>query len=225
MTLDPLGYYYLLFANEPAARAYLDNMIRLHKISRVSGSMRDPFLTHAHKHLLRPGEDLKSLIKGFTLLPTSGRLSLRLLGKPYTPHISNIVKYGGLKSLAEKENKAENMVLLWSEEGNWSEFEVRDALGEDGKRRNLPWKLMGLERDIVSLSRDQKIEDEENADDTVGSQRSKTYRRPARYTIAFKDRHEARRFVREWHRRPFPGRKGRIGEGEEPPTMNVEILW
>ena len=226
-TLEPLGYYFILFTNESAARAYLDNMIRLHRIARTSGSMRDPFLPSAQRYLLRTGENLKQILKSFSLIPTHSRLSLRLLGKPHTPHVANVVKYGGIEALATRRAKTENMVLLWSDTGRFSQWELREALAQDGKRRNLHWMLAGQDNSITKVGRGQRTKDEDDGEEGEGSdaQGNKDYKDFPRYTIAFKDKHEARRFVREWHRTTFPLPRAHNYEEEEPPIVNAEILW
>jgi len=171
---------------------------------------------------------LKQLLLGFSLIPTQGRLSLRLMGKPHTPHVANVIKYGGVGSIAAQRRKAEDMVLLWMDTAQISHEDLVQALKHDGKSRNLLWKLAGTENDIVKLSKDQLIQAGEGSleggEPGVVPKRS-LYRAPSRYSITFKDRYEARRFVREWHRRPFPLQKGHKPNGEEPPIMNVEILW
>ena len=48
---------------------------------------------------------------------------------------------------------------------------------------------------------------------------------PGRYVLSFTDRHEARRFVREWHKRPCPLQpQYKLGD-EPPPLANAEIVW
>jgi hypothetical protein len=140
-----------------------------------------------------------------------------------------MIKDGGHASILKYQSKAEAMVLISSDTGRFTPHDLRDALGADGKRRNLQWRLAGGESDITGLHNDQLVEDE-SATDLLdgGEQRSpqkRTFRGPPRYVIAFKDRHEARRFVREWHRRPFPLQREHNLGNEPPPIVNAQILW
>ena len=45
-----------------------------------------------------------------------------------------------------------------------------------------------------------------------------------RWIVRLGDENEARRFVRAWHRRPFPLLDDEV-RGEKPPVVNAEFLW
>lgn len=47
-----------------------------------------------------------------------------------------------------------------------------------------------------------------------------------RWTIAFEDENEPRRFVRRWHLRPFPeADKERGRRGDHAPVVHAEFMW
>jgi len=175
--------------------------------------------------MLRDGEDIQKLVKSFTLVPPYSRLFLRMPSKPYKPAMLRLLDQGGPGAIAARKSKAENMVLITSDTGAVHYNELLRAIREDGKRRNLHWKL-ALRNDPLVQLKDNSVVDEME-EETSGSPKlkQKTLRPPARYVLSFKDRHEARRFVREWHKRSMPeNKKPKPGE-ELPPIVNAEILW
>jgi hypothetical protein len=137
-------------------------------------------------------------------------------------------------AIAGRQRQAEDMVLFSLDMGHLTHYDLATALSDDGKRRNLHWKLAGGKEDIVRLNNNQEVDDkmleegwnQDSADgETSRSAKKRQVRRPARYIISFKDPHEARRFVREWHRRPFPVQREHSPGDEPPPIVNAEILW
>lgn len=221
-TLEPLDHYFILFSNEYTARAYLDNIFRLHRLAETStrdqmslGNIALP------PGFLKDGEDVQAIIKNFSLAPAHTKLSMRFIEKPYKPGMLRLLSDGGPAAIASNKSKAENMVLFYTDYGRVSSIDIMEAIYDDGRSRNLMWKLVtGTgEREIVALE-DSKTSELNN--DVI------MMRQPKRYVISFTDRHEARRFVREWHRRPFPTSRKTIKplNSEEPaPTINAEILW
>lgn len=176
---------------------------------------------------IRNGEDVHAIVQAFTLVPTSQTdVSIRMLKRPFVPAIARIINDGGYPAIANRQSKAENLVLLSVDQYRPTMQGVRDALAADGKVRGLPWKLCGNEGEIVRL-------DTLKAEPGIQSLRAENHegnfkiRRivPPKWLISFKDSQEAHRFVRSWHRHPFPMQRGRSIEGEMPPVMNAEILW
>ncbi|RFU34451.1 hypothetical protein B7463_g1840, partial [Scytalidium lignicola] len=226
-TLEPLGYYFILFSSDAAARAYLDQMLQLHKLARTHTrkSMESPL--PPPPGYLKNGEDLHALLRGFTLIPASQeRPSLRMLFPPFRPAVNKMVKYGGPAEIAARQNDSEHMVLFSVDKGNLHPSDISDALGADGRRRNLPWKLTGREKGIRRIDIRQSEEHLlSERDDVNTGGRKRIFQTPWKYVLSFKDGHEARRFVREWHRRPFPVPEERSPKDEPPPIVNAEILW
>ena len=138
---------------------------------------------------------------------------------------------------AGRREKEEATVLLVTETGRFSEADILDAIQKDVKRRNLEWRLAGGRRDVERLNESVAIrpgaspgengEGEEEEVEALLAQEGKAKtltgqaRFRSRFVIAFKDRNEARRFVREWHRMPLP-----VGIGKrQPPMVDVSMLW
>lgn len=227
-TLEPLGTYFIIFSSDEAARAYLDQTIHLHRLARVnSGSLQSATLPPPPGYL-RPGEDVKTALRTFSLVPGHGKLSISLATRPFKPSILQMLNEGGTAGIARLQTKGEGMVRFSVDIGQISYSELKTAIRDDGKRRNLLWDLN--EDWFSSLARNQQ---DDVTEDLLGDSTSDTdqlatkraYRAPARYVLSFRDRYEARRFVREWHRRPFPTKK-EVGLGDElPPIVNAEIMW
>jgi hypothetical protein len=125
------------------------------------------------------------------------------------------------------------MVLLSFDRGAITIHDLRMVLGDDGRLRNLQWNLAGGEGEIFKLDAAQSDDEEpgEDVEDPSGEleaepePKKRPFPTPARYIISFKDRCEARRFVREWHRRPFPTLRERNPGDESPPIAKAELLW
>jgi len=139
--------------------------------------------------------------------------------------VQALINNGGPAAITKRESEAEDMVLLSIDGGRVSSTDLRAMIDSDRKRRNQLWRLAG-NGEIVSL--------EAEEDRGVGGDRVKRLRawnyfgsKAGRFILSFVDRHEARRFVRDWHRRPFPPElvSSVDGLGGEMPIVNAEILW
>jgi hypothetical protein len=228
-TLEKLGHYYILCSNDAAARAYQDRTNKLLKLAKSRKIMEDSGVPIPPGYL-ENGEDPMRLLQGFSLVPAHGRVSMRILRKPYKPSVIRLLKEGGDAARIAKESKAGEMVIFSVDIGHITQDELEEALKDDGRRRNLHWRL-GREEEshIVKLTyghgREEPGEGIEGPIEAYRARKKEEYRRPSRYVISFRDRNEARRFVREWHRRPFPLRR-KHNPGDEPiPIVNAEILW
>ena len=221
-TLEPLGYYFILFSSDSAARLYLDQTIRLHRLSKsYVGSLAASTLPPP-PGLIRDGEDPNMTVKSFTLVPGHGRLSLRLINRPYKPGMIRMLSGGGTHGISSRQNKGEGLVLFSLDIGTVRIRDLRNIIGWDGKRRNLHWILADDPITRIEGSQ-QEIEDYETSDEMVP--KKSIFRGPSKYMIAFKDRNEARRFVREWHHRPLPLQRKHSPGDEAPPIVNAQILW
>ncbi|KAL5331683.1 hypothetical protein ACEPPN_001219 [Leptodophora sp. 'Broadleaf-Isolate-01'] len=211
ITLEPLGQYFLLFSSLAAARLYLDKTLRLLALTTSSEYFARPSARS------REGEDLEAVKRNFTLVPVGGKLSLRLLKPPYSKGLQWMIDAGGPAPLVARQSKSQNIVLISTDRGHIKPHELENAIMDDGKRRNLHWKLVG--------ARDEAIVQLNTKGSSSGEDVVSRYRGPARYTVSFKDSNEARRFAREWHRRPFPSRRSPQPGDDAPPIVNAEILW
>jgi hypothetical protein len=202
----------------------MDRIIRLHRISKTwtPTSITSPL--PPPPGYLKDGEDLYGLMQAFTLIPSAQRsVSIRMLKKPFRPGMQRMIAEGGHPLIAARQSKSEDMVLFSLDKGHVGIYELRTALGRDGKERNLQWNLLPGDDDIVKLDGTKADVAEAELDDQDSRKRKK--RQPPRFIISFKDQQEARRFVRAWHKRPFPLTQERRLEDETPPIVNAELLW
>ncbi|KAH8667547.1 hypothetical protein BGZ60DRAFT_431775 [Tricladium varicosporioides] len=224
-TLQKLDRYYILFSTPAAANRYLSNIIQLHQLARTSvqnGNAHDGLALPPG--FLKHGEDVRGVLKGFSVVPPFTKLSCRLVSHPYPLPLQRLLENGGPAILArDKQSKMEEKVLFYTDTVAYGDLTLDTLyyrIKEDGRRRNLHWKLAGGKEDIHVL----KEGHDQGSDEDHGTS-LKVNRTPTRYVIPFTDRHEARRFVREWHRRELPLKKVYRPEDEPPPLVNAEVLW
>ena len=215
-SLEPLGVYFIFFSSESAAQAYLDQTIHLHRLAEANSVGLRAATLPPPPGLFPRGEDSQEAAKTFSLVPSQSTLCMRFARQPLNPLFQEMLRNGGLASMAKFQHLGEGKVLLSVDKGQIRLFELRAAIQQDGKNRNLHWALAEDENGVEgiwALANNQPDEPVEG------------YRAPPRYVLSFKDRYEARRFVREWHRRPFPIVMA-TGEGDErKPMVNAQIMW
>ncbi|KAM0153225.1 hypothetical protein ACHAPG_007191 [Botrytis cinerea] len=243
-TLESLGHYFILFSSRAAALAYFHRTIELHTLSRTHSpnSIPLPFQTsnRSSRSPDRPPStlphsptELQNLLKNFTLVPPYTRLSLRILQKPYRPAMTTLLATGAPTTLTQSRSQSHAidtvLFTLNIPSIGLSSWGLREILEADGKRRNLHWRfaqsgaIVRVGEKIDSATGSEKVEIGYRGENIIG--RKKAYNTSGRYIISFMDRAEARRFVREWHKRPCPLQK-EYKEGDEPPPIaNVEIMW
>lgn len=212
----------ILFSSENSARDYLKQVLRLHKLSRLKNNAESsifPVLTDD----LCEGEDLDVLLKSFSLVPGYGRLTIKLLRRPYKPRYSQILRRGGPLGILKHKSMTEHLVLFSLDVGKISLDDLRDFLNHDGKRRNLSWKLAGGYDAIMET---QQHEDPESNVPVKDFKEKKQWLRPSSYVLPFAGEYEARRFVREWHRRQFPLRQQKQSSHDNHiSVINAELMW
>lgn len=123
--------------------------------------------------------------------------------------------------------------------------QVQQLITRDGRHRGMAWALLNGRDSIQQIdpssssSKDSGDEDDDDpdTDEPAGMEREgvpgdrqafRDYARRIRirWTIAFEDENEARRFVRRWHLRPFPeADRERVRRGDHAPLVHAEFLW
>ncbi|RDW77026.1 hypothetical protein BP6252_05079 [Coleophoma cylindrospora] len=215
-TLEPLDHYFLLFETAAAARAYGEQVRHLHRLARMGSAISTLPLPPG---FLREGEDVHEVVKGFTLVPAALDVaSIKLVDEPYKPALVRLMEDGGPAVLKANKTGAEEKVLFSLNWGQVTESELKFVIGEDGRKRNLQWQLAGGASEFLDLNSTEKSSRRRAASMSL---------RPARYLISLKDRDEARRFVREWHSRPFPlpYKAGKHATERGEPIVNAQIVW
>ncbi|RKF74551.1 hypothetical protein GcM1_239132 [Golovinomyces cichoracearum] len=116
-TLRCIGSYLILFSTENSARAYLEQIMRLHKLSRMK-EKSDKLMLPVKSDDLYKGENVDSLLKSFSLVPGYSRLYLKPLKRPFKTRISNILRNDGPVGKIRLSTKTDNLVLLYLDIGN-----------------------------------------------------------------------------------------------------------
>jgi hypothetical protein len=193
--------------------------MRIHKLGRSHGGSL-PFIPPV-PGILKKGEDAKELLRGFSVLPRQNKLSMRLLRRPYRPHVKRLLSQGGPSAMA---NKGDSLVLLSVDERSVSYNDILYAIKDDGRQRNMHWKFSGQKSTDIT-----RLGTEHTATGNIIGENSPTSHNKAsrKYILSMKDTHEARRFVRDWHRRSIlVAAKDHGGSGQERLAMvNAELLW
>jgi len=225
-TLEPQGHYFILFTHAAAATAYIQEAKRLHALARTTAGSLEASNLPPPPGLLRQNEELSKMLNSFSMVPGPVPLEIGPVAQPYTKAMVSMLTAGGHYFLSRLQSNGEGTVLFSVDVGLIGLAELEEAIYQDGLRRNIFWRLVDEEA-IVPMYR--KPENDTDVREAMGAEPGAhtTYRRPARYILSFVDQQEARRFVRDWHKRPFPrGRSHRRTVGEvAPPMVNTQIMW
>ncbi len=173
---------------------------------------------------MNEGEDLETVLKGYTLVPGYSKLRLSELNPPYGPALQKTLKYGGPVAAASQKAKSEHLVLFTADVGLLSKYDVIGLLQRDGKWRNLHWSVAGGTTNVFQVDESKSEADEERK----AKEKEKDLKQrfvPRRYVIPFTSEQEARRFVRAWHRKPFPPSQTSRGQEALPQIANAELIW
>ena len=185
------------------------------------------------------GEDVHNLLQNYTLLPASQKLSLISLFPPYSVGIQRLLEHRGYPELTSPKDKTGRCVLFWVEGFVPTIMQVQQLIRRDSKARGLAWALLDGKYSIQQLEPDAGPDLEVEEEDRKGMERHHAnseragqdffdyYRRTLiRWTIAFQDENEARRFVRRWHLRPFSEVfTDREHKGDVKPLVHAEFMW
>ncbi|KAI9873839.1 MAG: hypothetical protein M1830_010545 [Pleopsidium flavum] len=234
VTMHAVGHYMLLFPSPASAHAYQEHLVHLHRTARTHTprSVQSPIAPPPG--YLVEGEDVYQLLQEYALVPASQRLSLKVLVPPYSTMVRSVVEKGGYGPVVDGEGEGRDKVLFWVDGFRPSMFLLREVIARDGRDRGLGWELGGggitklVEAPVAAAAAAAAsgADVEGGGEDEGEGESSRQTRRVAgRWVIRFKDEAEARRFVRSWHRRPFPLHRDSAVYGEPPPLANAEFLW
>lgn len=218
-TLEPAGRYYMLFPNPAYARTYQNHVIRLHRIAKTytPTSIESPL--PLQPGVVIEGEDAYNLLQDYSLCPPSQRIQLRLLPPLYSAGVKQVLDQRGYRPLLGETNKTGRSVLFWVDGQQLPTSVIKHTIAADGRDRGLAW----------DISIDRLDTSGNAANDSEGSTSTETdelaefgARRhvPSRWIMSFANENESRRFIRAWHRRPFP-----LARGESPAFVQAEFIW
>lgn len=225
-TLQQSGHYFLLFPNPAYARAFQGHVISLHRIARTHTPTSIESPIRPPPGMLMDGEDVYGILQSYALCPPSQKISLKVLFPPYSSSMKKLLNQRGYNQIVSPDDKTGRSVLVWVEGYQPTLYGIQSMIHADGRNRGLAWGLANSQKPIVKVN-ESNIQTSES--DGAGSlrdedelQRQRLY---PRYIASFVDENEARRFIRAWHRRPFPLQGENVAIGEPLPLVHAELLW
>lgn len=224
-TLEPSGYYFLLFPNPAYARAYQSHVVALHRISRTHTPTSVESPMSPPPGMVLQGEDVYTVLQNYTLCPPSQTISLKIRFPPYSSGMKRLLDQRGYSQLNRLGDKSCSSVLFWVNGYQLTSDQIQRMIHCDGQHRGLDWNLASgkpIEKtDNAELGADELQEDPFLQNSTLHNPRSPY----PRYLIPFIDENEARRFVRAWHRMKLPINEEKMADGEPWPIVHAEFLW
>lgn len=214
-----MNHYFLLFPNPSYARTYQNYIVKLHNVAQ----------THTPKSLESPlpppagtivgGEDVYNLLQDYALCPSSQNISLISLFAPYKASVKYLIDHQGYPQLWHPIDRAGRAVLFWVEDLHPTASAIRSAIDQDSRDRGLPWATRG-NRYVEKYNSSVALTEGSERQDRTGAPSNSS----VRWIITLNDEDEARRFVRAWHKRPFP-LPSDYARGEVTPIVNAQYLW
>lgn len=196
--------------------------------------------------MLVKGQDVYSLLQDYTLVPPSQQLPLRALTPPppLSSNLLRLLRNKGYPEITQPQDKTGKSVLFWVEGFVPTIEQVQQLILRDGRARGMAWALTDGKDSIQQLDpKESRSIPNSNTEDNDNDENAADWEREAerregpgfrdyvkrtriRWTIAFEDENEARRFVRRWHLRAFSEAFGeRVHRGDHRPLCHVEFLW
>ncbi|KAL8656017.1 MAG: hypothetical protein Q9226_002821, partial [Calogaya cf. arnoldii] len=221
-TFQQTNSYFLLFPNPAYARTYQNYITKLHRMSQ------DHTPTSLHSPLPPPpgtvveGEDVHTLLQDYALCPPSQRINIVSMFSPFGATLHRLIEYHGYPQLTEPIDNTGRAVLFWVEGHYPTTNAVRAVIDEDGRERGLQWGPRDGSRYVEKLELTSELPEE--AEQREDFERVAQRRWDRRWIVRLSDENEARRFVRTWHRRPFPLASDHVKDGN-PRIVNAEFLW
>lgn len=227
VTLEKTGDYYIVFRNSFAAETFRKHVKRIHELSKsvAVNSILDPLPPMLNGSEGFTAIEMEQMVRDFSLVPPSMNLHLE---KQHEGLPMAVIEKGGYPQiLPGKLTPKQPQVLLELTNGPMPNyFQLRDAINQDGRRRNLPWPILagpfGMRQ--LNMQRSARLSDGDSehqvAEDQEGNGEDSTdvdselvrdvkgkLEKPShgqRWIVAFTDMEEAVRFARAWGRRKFP---------------------
>ncbi|GAW21580.1 hypothetical protein ANO14919_111030 [Xylariales sp. No.14919] len=158
-TLELKGHYFILFDTHEAAVAYKDRLEQLWKL----GKEYVPGAHHARGHMLQQplprglrrtetGEDVADLIRSFTLVSPSQSCHVQL-SRMSSAKIAELYFEGGFVDQLAARAGSKFLVQVRIDGGRLTLDTLRRAIKDDGKRRNLAWRVTDLDNGILPFGK------------------------------------------------------------------------
>ncbi|GJC79243.1 hypothetical protein ColLi_02081 [Colletotrichum liriopes] len=241
-TLEPMDRYFILFDSYAAAASYQKEAQRRH--AAVRRSLLSPAAPLTASTSASHTEAGGSAPPIFTLAPPSrAPLSLHLykLDRATESRLSTFSIQGLLSMTPEPPPRANSNVILSVDGGTVDQRMLTYWFRRDARERNLGWPVQHMrpyfapkvdsrniapgESPEVDESEWTDGDDDDAPPPLVGAEGHQRGGGPdenamsARFVLSFPDVHEARRFVRAWHRREFVLSNG------SAVVLNTHVVW
>ncbi|KAF6822790.1 hypothetical protein CMUS01_10950 [Colletotrichum musicola] len=229
-SLAPLDRYFILFDSYPAAASYQKEARRRHNL--VSRAVESP------ASAIAPAEPDPQQV--FTLAPPSKaplNLHMYKLNRATEARLQNFSIQGLLSMTPDPPPRAGSQVIVSLEGGTLDQRSLSQWIRSDARARNLGWPVQHM-RAYFPMSADRRrqlteaedspenYEWDEDSAPAVMSPEQQRARDPTdetaksgRFVLSFPDAHEARRFVRAWHRKEQTRSRG------QSVTVNAYFVW
>ncbi|KAF6221738.1 hypothetical protein HO133_001706 [Letharia lupina] len=218
-TLESAGRYFILFPNPAYARTYQNHVIRLHRIAKTHTPTSVESPLPLQPGVVIEGEDAYTLLQDYSLCPPSQRIQLRLLFPSYSARIKQVLDQRGYRPLLGETNKTGRSVLFSVDGQQLPTSVIRNTVAADGRDRGLAWDI-SIDRLDTSRSAADGFEGSTSTETDEYAELGARRHTPARWVMSFPNENEARRFIRAWHRRPFP-----LARADDPALVQAEFIW
>lgn len=225
-TLKPAGRYFILFTNSLHARTYQDHVFRLHRLAKTHTPTSIESPLPLQPGVVIEGEDAYTLLQDFSLCPPSQTIQLKLLS-PLNPagQMKRVLDQRGYRPISGETDKARRSVLFSVDGQHFSTAMIKHTLVADGRDRGLAWDI-SIDRLDNSIEAADGFEDSMSTSTEEHAELGARRHSPSTWVISFTNENEARRFIRAWHRRPFPPTRGvPSARSDDPALVQAEFIW
>ena len=202
-TLEPSGRYFMLFPNRAYARTYQAHVTRLHQIAKTHTPISIESPLPLQPGVVVDGEDAYTLLQDYSLGPPSQKSRLRLLHSSYSAGTQQVLDQRGYRPLSGVTDKTGRCVLFSVDGRNLPTSEIKLSVAADGRDRGLAWDVSIEELNTLTLAANGSEDLTSTEIDEIAGLGARRHA-PCKWVMLFSNENEARRFIRAWHRRPFP---------------------
>lgn len=218
-TLEPAGRYFMLFPNAVYARTYQNHVVRLHRIAKTHTPTSIESPLPLQPGVVIEGEDAYKLLQDYSLCPPSQEIQLNLLSPSHSVGLKQVLDQRGYRPLLGETNKTGRSVLFSVDRQHLPTSVIKHTVTTDGRDRGLAWDMLIDRLDTSEVTAD-GFEDSTSSEIDEFAELGARHHAPSRWVMSFSDENEARRFIRAWHRRPFPSARG-----DDPALVQAEFIW
>ena len=241
-TNERLPCYILIFTSTTAAKQYQDRAFymnyRVKQYHRnFSSSSPSPEIMPPPGYIDGNNDDMYNLLQRYTLTPPYQDIRLVAKIPPFTAPFQQMLEKTVSRKTALLNGQAPFEVRFYVDDADVLQptlEDIQSLLRQDRNRRGAPWALASKIRSEDGTENGNgngkgSNEEDDGEDDFQVKQKTRIKKGTRRFYLSFNEELEAKRFVRAWHRKPFPFVAREEGKTWElrgmAPKVNVEQLW